>query len=58
MSWPKPKYECNFVCSNCGKKTTCRIPKGKRIVEWVKEEKALCEYCGCPIKEIKGGENE
>jgi len=53
MNWPNLKYEASFMCSNCGKKTTCRIPKGKRIVDWVKDEKALCEFCGCAILKEK-----
>lgn len=49
----KSKYEFVFICSNCKKKTTVRIPMGIKIKDYVKDEKAKCEYCGCSIEEIQ-----
>jgi len=40
-------YFAKVGCHNCEDITVIQIKKGKKVDEWLKEEKALCKICGC-----------
>jgi hypothetical protein len=37
-------------CKNCGKENKITIPKGTKIIDFLKENKK-CFYCGCNLEE-------
>ena len=41
------KYRIKRTCENCSSTTIIKIPLGTTIKEWVLQEKAKCQYCGC-----------
>lgn len=40
------KYEINLTCPNCGCPNKTQIPRGTKVVEFVKEGKCKCDNCG------------
>lgn len=40
-------YRVKVTCDNCGESQELKIPKGKRITEFIASEDATCENCGC-----------
>ena len=46
------KYVIELRCKNCKNKSKIIIPKGTTIIEWKKNPKAVCYFCGCRFKEL------
>ena len=45
-------YNAQFMCGNCRTRNgVMNIPKGKRLIEFLEENKVKCENCSCNLFE-------
>ena len=49
-------YRVRVKCTNCGEIQELSIPKGNTVDNYMKDERAICSFCGCNTLEIKKGD--
>jgi hypothetical protein len=49
-------YKVRVKCTNCGEIKELSVPKGNTIAGFIKDERALCNNCGCNTLELKKGD--
>jgi len=47
------RYKVRVKCNNCGEIQELSVPKGETIINYIKDERAVCILCGCNTLELK-----